>query len=82
MKRRQVALIGLSIAALMAVIPPWRMVLPGEYGGASVSMGYDLIVTPPTPLAAVDLRLLIAQWMAVGAITAIAILFSKGKQES
>lgn len=79
MSRRQIMLVGLIAAALMALIPPWRVHVPTDYGGVNASIGYDLIVTPPNPLASVDLGRLVAQWMAVGALTALGIALAKGK---
>lgn len=56
-----IAVTEFLIAALMAACPPWRVAVPTDYGGADVSIGYALVVSPPHPLATVYLGRLIAQ---------------------
>lgn len=46
MSRKQIKFIGLAVAALMALIPPWRNNLPSLSGEISFSAGYSLIILP------------------------------------
>lgn len=77
MYRKQIIFVGLAIAALMALYPPWRIAVPTMAGTADLTVGYDFVGSPPNQLAFVDLGRLIAQWGGVAAFTAMAALLGK-----
>lgn len=64
----------LIIAFAMCLFPPWRTPVPGQ--GFSVNVGYHLILSPPNPIAEVDLGRLLAQLFLVLAVAGGAILAS------
>ncbi len=68
----------IAIIVAMAVYPPFQVHL----GGITRSVGYDWIFSPPHGAATIDVAMLIAQWVIVLGIGAIAfILLRKSSQE-
>ena len=67
-------LITLAVfVAVTLVYPPFHFIGPG---GAKRNFGYSWIFAPPNTLASVDVGLLLAQWLGLGIIAAIAYVLS------
>jgi hypothetical protein len=65
----------IAIIVAMAVYPPFQV----HWGGITRSVGYDWIFSPPHGAATIDVAMLIAQWVIVLGIGAIAYILLRNR---
>jgi hypothetical protein len=81
-KQRRILIAVAAVVVVMMLYPPFNITIsPGylEAGGSTYASYYYFLGSPPGN-GRVDVALLLAQWIAVGIVAAIAFLLSADKK--